>query len=68
MICPFWPLCTNGGPLMWFHICPDTIAKQKNKEPIPHIVLLYRKSKLLRLKYKKPATRAKSTTKAKVPE
>jgi hypothetical protein len=25
-------LWTNGGPRMWFHIWPDTMAKQKNCE------------------------------------
>lgn len=25
-------LWKNGGPLMWFHIWPDTMAKQKNCE------------------------------------
>lgn len=26
--CPVWAfLCRNGGPRIWFHICPDSMAK-----------------------------------------
>uniref|UniRef100_A0A2M4B0R9 Putative secreted protein n=1 Tax=Anopheles triannulatus TaxID=58253 RepID=A0A2M4B0R9_9DIPT len=65
---PFWLLCTNGGLRMWFHIWPETIAKQNMTAISAHICLLYRKSKLLRRRYRKPPIKSVSIRTAAVAE
>lgn len=58
----------NGGVRMWFHICPDTIAKQNVTASTLHICLLRRNSRLLRRTYNTPATISASIAAPTVPE